>query len=688
MIQLTLTEAGGKRLEITELPYLVGRTPECALVLESPRVSRKHARFERGEGGLVVVDLGSSNGTFVNGTRLTGPTPLRTGDRVQFGDVVYTVEVPAILAQTIVGGFSVLEALHEQARRESEAAPGSARPEPEEIPVSEVLPPGLDALSPDAKRDGPQEPPAASPTPDVKPTPEAKPTPEPVAEPKLHPEPIVEPNPPPESVAMVKPEPEPIAEPKPAPEAKPAPEPIAEVKPPPEATPAPAPAAEVRPPLEATPAPAPAAEVRPPLEATPAPAPAAEVKPPPDAKPSPEPAAEPKPQPEPIVEPKLAPEPIAGANPAAGSAPAPGTCPGCGRSLPPQSRFCEGCGRQTDGQTTAFGPAIVAGAAPVAAVAPAPVAAPVAAVPVQSDPYAGIEAGYRQLAERKSQGTLSAQEFADQVNNLRHCDDQGRWWQISPHTGKWLFHDGKAWQDGEPPRPAPVQVPGSAPSPWAAAPVGEYAAAAASHPVAHPGSVGPTPEEQPVAGAAVALAPGAVAGGQGVVISPQMIEVVKRAMQLDPEAYRLVAEDGAWTIPGAVLLAVNALLYGKIVMAAFSSVIQIAYIVLFLAGFAGMAALLFHAGNRFTERRPTLLGWARALALAQLPMVANILPLVGGPLAMWGLLTGITAIRGAGGTGWGKAALLGVGVFLAVGLPLSIVSMVVFWLFGVGIGHG
>ena len=65
---------------------MVGRSLEAVLRLHGDGVSRFHARLERSaQGTLVVSDLGSSNGTFLNGRRLSRPEPLHDGDRVRFG---------------------------------------------------------------------------------------------------------------------------------------------------------------------------------------------------------------------------------------------------------------------------------------------------------------------------------------------------------------------------------------------------------------------------------------------------------------------------------------------------------------------------------------------------------------------------------------------------------------------------
>jgi hypothetical protein len=62
------------------------------LVLDDPGVSRLHARFAVDQGAVVVEDLGSSNGTFVNGQRISGSVELGAEDEVQLGGTVLSVE--------------------------------------------------------------------------------------------------------------------------------------------------------------------------------------------------------------------------------------------------------------------------------------------------------------------------------------------------------------------------------------------------------------------------------------------------------------------------------------------------------------------------------------------------------------------------------------------------------------------
>ena len=66
---------------------LIGRGGEAHIVIESPRVSRHHARITVTDAGVIVEDLGSKNGTFVGDRRIDRPTPLADGDELGIGDV-------------------------------------------------------------------------------------------------------------------------------------------------------------------------------------------------------------------------------------------------------------------------------------------------------------------------------------------------------------------------------------------------------------------------------------------------------------------------------------------------------------------------------------------------------------------------------------------------------------------------
>jgi hypothetical protein len=69
---------------------VLGRGDQAEIRLEDPFASSRHARLVRQGGALVLEDLGSTNGTYLNEELVTGPQPLHRGDRVRIGDSEFT----------------------------------------------------------------------------------------------------------------------------------------------------------------------------------------------------------------------------------------------------------------------------------------------------------------------------------------------------------------------------------------------------------------------------------------------------------------------------------------------------------------------------------------------------------------------------------------------------------------------
>ena len=69
--------------DLGEKPLVVGRDPRCEVFIDTPLLSRAHARIDFRDGAHVIVDLDSTNFTRVNGERVT-EKPLRDGDQVLF----------------------------------------------------------------------------------------------------------------------------------------------------------------------------------------------------------------------------------------------------------------------------------------------------------------------------------------------------------------------------------------------------------------------------------------------------------------------------------------------------------------------------------------------------------------------------------------------------------------------------
>ncbi|HYO70835.1 MAG TPA: FHA domain-containing protein [Archangium sp.] len=102
--------SAGLRYEI-QAEAIIGRSPSCEIPLpEDDHVSRRHARFFVQEGQLLLADLGSRNGTSVNGERVSGEVLLHPGDRVQVGKTTVLVEPlgAASLAGTVPEGTRLL----------------------------------------------------------------------------------------------------------------------------------------------------------------------------------------------------------------------------------------------------------------------------------------------------------------------------------------------------------------------------------------------------------------------------------------------------------------------------------------------------------------------------------------------------------------------------------------------------
>jgi predicted component of type VI protein secretion system len=78
----------GKSFELTKNELYIGRDINNDIVINDSEISRKHVRLILQAGGYVLEDLGSTNGTFVNGQRLMGPHVLRPGEMVLFGENV------------------------------------------------------------------------------------------------------------------------------------------------------------------------------------------------------------------------------------------------------------------------------------------------------------------------------------------------------------------------------------------------------------------------------------------------------------------------------------------------------------------------------------------------------------------------------------------------------------------------
>ena len=86
MLVVTRGPTTGAEFVLEHVITSAGRHPDSDIFLDDVTVSRRHAELERtGDGGVIVRDVGSLNGTYLNGDRIDGERPISTGDELQVG---------------------------------------------------------------------------------------------------------------------------------------------------------------------------------------------------------------------------------------------------------------------------------------------------------------------------------------------------------------------------------------------------------------------------------------------------------------------------------------------------------------------------------------------------------------------------------------------------------------------------
>jgi hypothetical protein len=83
----------GKRLVVGPAGATIGRSRQCDVVLTDPNVSRQHAEVRPRGGAWVLTDLGSTNGSILNGRRIDAPQVVKAGDEIEIGTSLITFEL-------------------------------------------------------------------------------------------------------------------------------------------------------------------------------------------------------------------------------------------------------------------------------------------------------------------------------------------------------------------------------------------------------------------------------------------------------------------------------------------------------------------------------------------------------------------------------------------------------------------
>ncbi len=118
----------GKSLHFPPGDFLIGRGRECFLRPNSSWVSRQHCLLHITEELAVLRDLGSTNGTLINGTRVVGERNLAHGDRIQIGPLVFEINLEPATARMIPteSVIPIMETAEEPGLRQKQFIPTPA----------------------------------------------------------------------------------------------------------------------------------------------------------------------------------------------------------------------------------------------------------------------------------------------------------------------------------------------------------------------------------------------------------------------------------------------------------------------------------------------------------------------------------------------------------------------------------
>jgi pSer/pThr/pTyr-binding forkhead associated (FHA) protein len=97
--------ADERHVLLGEGEVVIGRSSYCSLVLDHETLSRVHASLRAVGNGIELTDLGSSNGTFVNGAAVKGSTRVAPGDDIRLGKVKIWIEIASARISAQTGRF-------------------------------------------------------------------------------------------------------------------------------------------------------------------------------------------------------------------------------------------------------------------------------------------------------------------------------------------------------------------------------------------------------------------------------------------------------------------------------------------------------------------------------------------------------------------------------------------------------
>src|SRR4051812_20333658 len=170
-LEVTAGPAAGQSIELAG-EIVIGRE-DAGLVIDDPEISRRHVRVAPIDGGVLIEDLGSTNGTFVNGERASAPVTLKESGTIRVGTTHVAVNIPIIpvAEATRVRQLSDFEPDVTRARPVPDFDPDVTRarpvPPPTDVTAARAVAP-TPPPAPEPAAQAPPPPPAAAPSPAAK----------------------------------------------------------------------------------------------------------------------------------------------------------------------------------------------------------------------------------------------------------------------------------------------------------------------------------------------------------------------------------------------------------------------------------------------------------------------------------------------------------------------------------------
>jgi len=124
LVVLTAGKMMGKEIPITAAEFRIGKDPSCQLKPASG-VSDKHCAFLVKQGKLFLVDLGSTEGTFVNDNKISAEVELKPKDKVKVGPLLFEVKIDALVAKPAVAAPAAKPAVAAPAAKPAVVAPAA-----------------------------------------------------------------------------------------------------------------------------------------------------------------------------------------------------------------------------------------------------------------------------------------------------------------------------------------------------------------------------------------------------------------------------------------------------------------------------------------------------------------------------------------------------------------------------------